>query len=207
MKLDLFFVTLLGGYLFLTRCNLTRFVAMRQSGYKLLFGSAIAGLVIVTAWYVLLKALSCYFPGSQTAMCIWDSFVPEVLRGSVSLSIVLSLISGAVVPYLLNIIFQKRHGLQRAISHENNPLEILLVQSMYKESPVELVLKESLVFVGLVASFGGVSDQQKHVELTLLARGITDHRGEAAEMKLTDADQSPRVVVSMVDIQRGHLIA
>jgi len=206
MKLDLLFVALLAGHLFLTRFNLTRFVVMRQSGYRLLFGSGIAGLVIVTVWYVLLKATSCVFVGFENAITMWNIFVPDILRGLVSLSIVLSLPTGAVVPYLLNKKFKKGRGLAKAIIRENNPLEILFVDSMYKKSPVELVLKESLVFVGLVASFGGVSGQQKQVALTLLARGVTNNRGEAADISLI-VDRSAEVVFSMADIQRARLIS
>lgn len=53
MGFGLLFVPLMGGYLFLTSCNSTRFLVRRQSGHHLLFRSASVGLVLLAVARVL----------------------------------------------------------------------------------------------------------------------------------------------------------
>lgn len=63
MPFNLLLLPLLGGYIFISHGNHTRFDARRYSGERLVFHSALAGVVFLVLGLGLALALAAWMPG------------------------------------------------------------------------------------------------------------------------------------------------
>ena len=73
MPFDVLLLPLLGGYIFISSWNCTRFDAKRYSGQRLLFHSAIAGVGLLGSSYGILLVTRRI----PVAYEVWDSLVPD----------------------------------------------------------------------------------------------------------------------------------
>ena len=198
MKLDLSFVVLLTGYLFLVRCNWTRFVARRRSGYHLLFGSGIAGVVLLAISYVAVKKLP--WPWANE---MWIALTPQHLHDPVNRSIGLSLLLSVVIASLINrILVSDRYGLVRAINRERNGLEMLLAEALKNAAPVEIVLKGDVFYVGRVAGIDPPSDRASYVEFSPLLQGFMNPQGTLQSPRKYRTPQ--KMMIPFGDIRRAR---
>lgn len=60
MQFGTLLLPILGGYLFLVTCYLTRFIAVRDTGYHLFFKSAIAGSVLFATAFAVVTLTDGY---------------------------------------------------------------------------------------------------------------------------------------------------
>ena len=172
MSLDLSFVVLLAGYVFVMRCHLTRFVARQQDGYKTLFGSGVAGVVLLAVAYGLITR-SGWTWGSAT----WASVSPFQPDDSIGPSICLALVLSVVSVFVINRFVPDHYGVRQAINREGSKLEILLVKSMRESALVEVVLKGGTAFVGVVSEVGPPSNRSNHVQLSQVLQGFVGQNG------------------------------
>ena len=198
MKLELSFVVLLAGYIFVTRCNWTRFVARQQDGYRILFSSGVAGVVLLAISYVMVTRVSWSW-----ARATWNSLSPSGLEDPVSRSICFALLLSVVLVSLINRIVSARRGLTRAIIRGGNRLEILLVKSLKESEPVEIVLKGDIVFSGIVIGIGPPENRANYLELDPLLQGFVDSNGIT---KFQSKDkQSNGLVLPLNNIHRAQM--
>ena len=201
MTLDLSFVVLLAGYIFVMQCHWTRFVARQQDGYQILFGSGVAGVVLLAISYVTVSTVSCPWASEN-----WNSLVPCELEGPVSRSICLSLLLSIVSVILINLFISDRKGVERAINREGNELEILLVRSLQESAPVEIVLKRGIVYVGIVTRIDPPSKRENHVELDPLLHGVMDSQ-DIIRIQDNNPQHSSKVMLPIGDIHRARLLS
>ena len=197
MRLDLSFVVLLAGYLFLIRCNLTRFVSRRRSGYHLLFGSGVAGVVLLAISYATVTILPW-----PAALDLWNSLTPKSLQDPLSRSICLSFLLGVVSAILINRMVPKRYTVERAIIHDQNRLEILLVNAMRRYKPVEIVLKGGVFYMGNVTGIDPPSDRENYVEFLPLLQGFMNPLGAVQSRRKCTRPQ--KIIIPFGDIQRAR---
>ena len=194
MNWDLSFVVLLAGYLFLVRCNWTRFVARRRSGYHLLFGSGVAGVVLLAISYVAITTL-CW----PWANKMWIALAPERLENPVGRSICLSLLLSVVSTALINRMVPYSFGLVRAINREQNGLETLILKAMQRTQRVEIVLKGGVFYVGNVTGIDPPGDRESYVEFLPLLQGFINSQGT---MQMSRTYRQPsKMMISFGDIQ------
>lgn len=167
MDFGILFVPLLGGYLFLKFSNYTRFAIRRQSGHKLLFESAVVGLVLLALARLLVLALGTGPDGWQSVVDGWTRFAPFTHVGTVGLAFVLGPV-GAVVS---NRFFSVSDGAMRAIRDAGNSMELLFVESMGSDATVELSLVNGKVYVGWILDANVAEPERKFVDLLPLASG------------------------------------
>lgn len=167
MDFGILFVPLLGGYLFLKFSNYTRFSIRRQSGHKLLFESAVVGLVLLALARLLTVALDTGPEGWQSALDGWARFAPFNHVGTVGIAFALGPL-GAVVS---NLFFSASRGATRTIRDAGNTMELLFVESMASDSTVELSLVNGKVYVGWILNANVAEPERKFVDLLPLASG------------------------------------
>lgn len=167
MDFGILFVPLLGGYLFLKFSNYTRFSIRRQSGHKLLFESAVAGLVLLALARLLVLALGNGPEGWQSVVDGWARFAPFTHVGTVGMAFALGPL-GAVVS---NLCFSASDGAMRTIRDAGNTMELLFVESMGSDSTVELSLVNGKVYVGWILNANVAEPERKFVDLLPLASG------------------------------------
>ena len=152
MGLGLFLVPVLGGYLFLTGLNYTRYGVLRKSGYHLFFQSAIAGSVLV----VIARPMVVFLNGSLPQIgALWKSYVPFDYSGTVALSVLL----GLMFPYVANLFYGKGKAERRAATESGALIELVISESLDRQKPVELSLKNGKSYIGFalgrkIAAFG-----------------------------------------------------
>ena len=166
MDFGILFVPVLGGYLFLKFSNYTRFSIRRQSGHKLLFESAVIGLVLLA----LARLLVLGFEGWQTVVDGWARFAPFTYVGTVGLAFALGPVGGVVSNLLLSV----SEGAMRTIRDAGNTMELLFVESMGSDSTVELSLVNGKVYVGWILNANVAEPERKFVDLLPLASGYRE---------------------------------
>lgn len=173
MGFGLLFVPLVGGYLFLTRCNLTRFLVRRQSGHHLLFRSASVGLVLLAV------ARAVEVVADLEA---WSRIV-EKWQGEAHLpylsTIAAAFLLGPIAARATNVFYSKSRGAMRAVHRASDSMELLFVESMRSDSLVELTLQSGKAYVGWILNASVAEPERKFVEMLPLASGYRakeDHR-------------------------------
>ena len=81
------------GFLFLILARSSRYRAVRQSGYHLVFASAIAGVVLFAVARLFVVLLTGKLPPVEA---LWTHFAPFEHSGAVGLSFALALIGSGV---------------------------------------------------------------------------------------------------------------
>ena len=118
MTLGSLLVPTLVGYWLLTRIYFTRYRMLRDSGYHVLFKSAIAGCSLV----VVSRLLIVFFLGPEfpTIVETWKSYVPSSYSGTIALSAILAV----ALPPLANQVCNKRKAAERAAVESGDFIEL-----------------------------------------------------------------------------------
>jgi hypothetical protein len=160
---------LLGGYLFISHWNYTRFDAIRYSGERLLFHSATAGIIFLTLALGITHPTVLRWPeiGRQ-----WQALVPFDYSGTSLLAFCM----GALLWWPLNKLerFDREKQAQKTIENGNDFLEMMLADAQRDLKLVSVVLKSRKVYIGFVtASFDPVNDRD-YIQLLPLQSGYRD---------------------------------
>lgn len=172
MPFNVLLLPLLGGYVFITYWNYTRFSARRYSGERLLIHAALAGVFLLVLSYAIVLLLSAKLPGLAST---WHSWVPFKHSGT-SLG---ALLLGTTLWLPLNLVFRKETELRRTIADWNDYLEELLTDALENTRQVAITLNNGKVYVGFVVrTFDPAYDRKYIVILPTMSgyRAETTHR-------------------------------
>ena len=135
MGLGLLLIPTLGGYWFLTRLYYTRYGVLRDSGYHVLFKSAIAGCsLFVVSRLAVIFLLNPLFPYIGK---IWKFYVPFDYSGTVTLSVLL----GGVLPIVVNLFYCREKAARRTARESGDLIELIIRENIGGEKFVELSLR------------------------------------------------------------------
>ena len=167
MGLGVYFVSLIGGYIFLRTFKLTRYSIKRDSGYHLLFKSATIGTVLVIILYPIIRygVSDCHFFNTDLG-----KFINEITAFS-------SFVLGYILAAILNIFDYKYDFGKIAIMKYGNLKEILLYESAENNSIIEVTLNTGKVYIGWVSQVNDFiwGDDQYFKIITLLS-GYRDEK-------------------------------
>ena len=215
MGLGLFLVPVLGGYLFLTRLHYTRYGILRKSGYHLFFQSAIAGGALTLVARAMIVFLNDYL--HQIAP-LWRHYIPLDFSGTVALSVLL----GLVLPYVINRFYGKERAERRAASESGVLIELVMSESLDRQIPVELSLKNGKSYIGFaldrkITSFGesdialipmksGYRDKDNHkliltTDYISIIRRCLDDKSEIPDLRYEDF----RIVIPVSEVQTARI--
>ena len=164
MGLGLLLIPAVGGYWFLTHCSYTRYRAIRDSGYHILFRSAFAGLVLFVLAYGLVLLLKQLLPQLGAR---WDSYIPIPYSAPAVLSVLL----GFVLPWVVNWFFDETTAAQAAARDNGDLVELLIADSIADQKPVELSLRSGKSYIGLGLESGIGRSSESDVVIVPLASG------------------------------------
>ncbi len=176
-SLGLLFIPTLGGYWFLTRLYYTRYSALRDSGYHVLFKSAIVGCFLVAvARLMVIFFFNPYFP----FICeLWKSFVPFDYYGTAALSALL----GGVLPIGINRSYKKEKAMRRTARESGNLIELLIRENNESGKLVELSLESGKSYIGFVLESGIARHGESDVALLPLKSGY--RKKDTQELEIT----------------------
>lgn len=144
MPFNLLLLPLLGGYIFITYWNRTRFDARRYSGERLIFHAAIAGVALLIAAHILTSAAAALWPGLAAR---WHRAVPFEDSATSLLAFVL----GATAWWPANQWgWPRDREVRRTIEQWNDYLEMLLARAAEENRQVAATLKSGKVYIGYV---------------------------------------------------------
>lgn len=134
---------LVGGFLFDTLWNRTKYNARRVDGQRLLLQSALWGVLLLIVSYLNVRWISLYAPGLQQW---WQSLV--IYRGlSVPL---LAMVLGGTLPWLLNLFWREDLQNLRSYKRFSDFFGAVLYQAQLDNNPVLIDLKNGKSYVGKV---------------------------------------------------------
>ena len=154
-------LALITGYCFLSIWNCTRFRIIKVSGYRLIFYSAIIGLVFwafgeVSIW--LAKSLLAI--GSVTELGrVLTHFGSKIDPNSPFLTPILGLIYGLAGSSFLNNFSSKHKQEAVAAKRRSNSLYLMILEAIEKEQFIEFVMKDGKVYFGCPAKPIGLESE------------------------------------------------
>lgn len=167
MPFNVLLLPLLGGYVFITYWNKTRFDAKRYSGERLLFQAAFAGVFFLILAYVITRLVMWWTPQPYEW---WHAAVPFPHTGTSLLAFVL----GATVWLPLNKWYNRDVEIQKTIEEWNDYLEILLKRALEETREVAITLKNGKVYVGFVVRSFDPAYDRKYLVILPTSSGYRD---------------------------------
>lgn len=164
MPFNVLLLPLLGGYVFISGWNRTRFDARRYSGERLLFHAAIAGVVFLLVAFVATRIMVVLGPG---AYAWWRAIVPFEYTGTSFLAFIL----GAVVWWPLNRHFPLERESRRVIERRGDFLELLFSRSIEQTEQLSISLASGKAYVGFVTSNLDPAFDRKYMRLLPVLSG------------------------------------
>ncbi|MYD93599.1 MAG: hypothetical protein F4Y02_07900 [Chloroflexi bacterium] len=133
----------LAGYLFLNWFNGTRYSLPRETGYHVVFRSAIAGVVLFFIARLIVVFANAYVP--IVSEC-WKAIVPLDYSGTAAGTFVLA----AILPLILNTLsrFGQFNSREKAAEAAGDQISLIIDQAMLEGRFVELSLASGKSYVG-----------------------------------------------------------
>ena len=153
------------GYYFLTHLHYTSYRILKDTGYHVLFKSAMAGVLLafLARWPVMwIKPL---VPEWTSA---WKSFAPFDFSGTIFASAVLAV----PLAFLGNLVYDKHRAFERVAEEDGNGIALLISDSINYQFHIEVSLRNGKSYMGYALEIGREGGRdQSDVCLLLTASG------------------------------------
>jgi hypothetical protein len=169
MPYNLLLLPLLGGFVFFFTAHLFRFGAQRLEGYRLLFQSAIAGVLLASTARLLVLALFLT-PAAPTINRYWNVFSPFPYSGTSALSMILGYIAALVLNVFIDVDKAKEIEVRRHV----NPLLRLVHKAAKENFLISVTLDNRKWYVGWVVETPSLYPQEKYFRLLPYMSGYRD---------------------------------
>lgn len=199
MNLSLLLIPALGGYYLLSRTLLFRYWVARQTGYKLFFAAAIAGVCLLG----LARLIAVSLPSDLVVPLAgwWRDFAPLDYAGTVAISAALAV----VVPELANVFVDRNKRAMRAAKASGDLIECLMQEAI--DSKGRMLVKVSTVgskcYIGFALESGVAAGNDSDIAITPIASGYRD--GETRELRIT-RNYLPALRESTLDVAEFRVV-
>ena len=179
MNLGLLLIPALGGYYLLSRALVSRYWVARQTGYKLFFSAALAGVVLLAAARLIAVSLPSNL--AEPIVAWWGNFAPFDYAGTVLISAVLAVVAPAVA----NLFSDKTKCAMRTAKAHGDLIECLMQEAVDSKGRmlIEISTKSSKCYIGFAQESGVAATSESDIAITPLASGYRD--GETRVLKIT----------------------
>jgi hypothetical protein len=169
MPYNLLLLPLIGGFLFVHLTHYFRFGAQRLDGYRLLFQSAIAGIILSAAGR-LLDIFVDWLPVGPPLQKAWRVFSPF----SFSATSAASLLLGPALALLVNAIIGREKAKDLEIKAHGNSLVKLLHRGAKEKRLISVTLDSRKWYVGWVAESPNLDPLEQYFKLLPCISGYRD---------------------------------
>lgn len=176
MPFNVLLLPLLGGYIFVSNFNLTRYKMRRQSGRKVLFDSALVGVFLLGIGVLSATGIDYVFPSIKS---YWKTFAPFDYSGASAIA----LAAGFLGYQLGNQIWSREYAVRKGVDDEDDYFEELIIRSLENAEQVSVTLNSGKVYVGIITCGGQHAYDRQFLRLWPMASGYRDP--ETKEMVLT----------------------
>ena len=146
MGLGILLIPALGGYLFIAHFNGTRDRLRRESGYHLVFRSAVAGIALLVIAHILVTFASGVLPNVgilREAAILWHTTFP-VEYSAAALSVLL----GGLAPSVINPFSDRTSARRRVAQESGDHVGLVVDEAMETGQVVEISLAGGKSYVG-----------------------------------------------------------
>ena len=172
----LFIIPAIGGYWFLNSLHCTRHKLARGSGYHTLLQSAVAGGLLFGFAHLVIIVIHRWLP--QFAE-FWQSYIPYHFSDTAALGVLLSV----ALPVVGNRVWTEEKSAQRAVSESGDHIELLISESIVRESMVEITLKSRKSYIGFALKRRMVNISEPDISIFPMASGYRNE--ETLELEIT----------------------
>lgn len=169
MPYNLLLLPLLGGFLFFFTAHLFRFGAQRLEGYKLLFQSAIAGVILSFFARLFVLALATTAAGAWLERR-WFVFSPFAFSATSALSMIL----GPLAALALNLFIPTGKAKDIEVRRNGSPLIQLLHHAAKGHFLVSMTMDSRKWYVGWVLESPSLLPQERYFRLLPYMSGYRD---------------------------------
>jgi hypothetical protein len=209
LPLSVLTLALLGGFIFVSSLNWTRYNALRSEGYRLALTSAVFGVVFLFVATVL-SAIALTFCWGEAISDAWHWLVPLKHSGKAAMAFLF----GAVLWWPLNWLGEQRRwprfrslsdeaSVDREVEKKRNPLEVIFHQALRaRDQLVSVTVKSGKVYIGKVTTTFNPAFGMQAVKLSLSRSGHRDK--DTQEMKI-DIDYDKAQWASVKEAVRNRV--
>ena len=179
MNLGLLLIPALGGYHLLSRALVSRYWVARQTGYKLFFSAALAGVALLVV--ARLVAVSLPSDLAQPVVAWWHGFAPFEYAGTVLISAALAV----AIPEVANFFSNKTKCAMRTAKAHGDLIECLMQEAVDSKGRVlvEVSTKGSKCYIGFAQESGVAATSESDIAISPIASGYRD--SETRVLKIT----------------------
>jgi len=218
LSVDTLLIPILGGFLFIKYCQLTKYRAIRDNGYVILFKSAICGFFFYGISFIFWRA--AILDGNiNPKIPEWLETLNYFLGSSELIPALFSLVLIAVAVLTVNFIVDDDMMKRKVIKEDDDSLEITIQKAFDEEKFLQVTLDTRKVYIGKVTdTYFRVNDEIRSIQLNPIASGYRDYKtqkiilttyyGQIYE-KILEQPESFDVKISdfSVAIQYDHIIS
>lgn len=168
MPFNLLLLPLLGGYIFVSNCNYTKFHLLRYDSNRLLIPATIlSGTLLLMLAAASVAVLTIVFPES----IVWWKRTSEStgLYFPYLGTALLAFAYGCILWLPANTLYREQRAIERAIQHHRDPLEMLLYDAFINDSLLSLTLRNGKVYIGWLATLQAPGTAQRISILPLMS--------------------------------------
>lgn len=156
----LFALPLVGGLIFCSTWNFTRWRVAREEGHRLYFRAVLFGAILFAVVALIRSQLGTHYPPYLTVETAVKEFIKPMAKdqstaatvADLTVTCFLTMLAGWPLAWLLNLGFRKDFWLRRAIKKDE--LEGFLLDAADGEFPIAVTMDDRKVYVGyLVTGF------------------------------------------------------
>ncbi|MEX0719081.1 MAG: hypothetical protein WD059_00345 [Balneolaceae bacterium] len=144
MEVNIFLLPLLGGYIFIKKSTWYRFRTIRYNSQELLLSSAVAGLIGVTAAFLITSGVTAWFPDLSSW---WRGYFPFEYLGTALLAFSFLLTMG----YIPNYWIDEEEIIKNLIAEDNAGIETILLKALEEAKLVSITLKTRKAYIGFIS--------------------------------------------------------
>ena len=176
----LFALPLVGGLLFCSHWNFTRWRVAREEGHRLYFRAVFYGALIFALVAAGRYLIEEHVPQIASQLKLIRSFLQPLAKdqssaaADLAITCFVSMLSGLPLAWLLNLVFWKSYWLKRAI--HKDVLEAFLLKAAERETSIAVTMDDHKVYVGYVVEASDPAVSRKYISLLPLMSGYRDKK-------------------------------
>lgn len=164
----------MGGFVFVKYCYITRFRAIRDNGYVILFKSAVFGYFFFGIAFIFWRA-SILDNNANPKIPEWLNFLNEFLIYPEFVPAILSVVLLLFTLFAFNYVVDEDEMKKWVIRRDDDALEMTILKVFEDEKNLLITLNNGKVYVGKVTdTYFRVNDEIRSVMISPLSSGFRD---------------------------------
>ena len=178
LSVDTLLIPILGGFLFIKYCQLTKYRAVRDNGYVILFKSAICGFFFYGISFIFWRA--AILDGDvNPKIPEWLDTLNHFLGSPELVPSLFSLVLIAIAVSAINFIVDDDMMKRKVIKEDDDSLELTIQKAFDEEKFLQVTLDTRKVYIGKVTdTYFRVNDEIRSIQLNPLASGYRDEANQ-----------------------------